>query len=475
MTGADARVRTGTEKRSAEEIAGIALRSNRDGTRLTVGDVATVRVEGVTRDHGYFVGENPAISIRVDRSAQGDALQIQDTIEQVAAQMLEGLPKGMTIDLIRARSEEISSRLNVLYDNALMGLALVVGLLFLFLNARTALWVAAGIPVAMLTALFFMWAAGLTLNMMSLFALLLTLGIIVDDAIVVGEHADFRAKRLGEHPVLAAENAARRMTAPVFSASLTTIIAFAGLMAIGGGMGDMIADIPFTVIVVLLASLVECFLILPNHLAHSLHAASKQDSGSTGPRAPSTAASSGSATPSSAASWAGDPGALPGARGLLLLLRARSGCWPPGRVPWRFFVGARGQLHRPATSRWLAGASGRTRWRRSALQDTVTRGRRRIRGESYGLNPVPSCIGRDRRQRRARARGHRWKEPTAARLDRGGADRPRPAALFHRGLQLGLQARLTATRWRRCSPSAASGADRAATRSTSVFGRQRLG
>ncbi|WP_106204900.1 efflux RND transporter permease subunit [Aliiruegeria haliotis] len=277
VSGANARVRTGVEKRSADEISGITLRSNPDGSRLTIGDIATIRVEGADRDRGYFVGLNPAMSIRVDRSAQGDALEIQDTVERVAADVMAGLPAGVTIELIRTRSEAISGRLNVLIENALMGLALVVGLLFLFLNARTALWVAAGIPVALLTAIGFMWAAGLTLNMISMFALLITLGIIVDDAIVVGEHADFRVRRLGEPPVEAAENAARRMTGPVFSATITTVIAFFGLTVIGGRFGNLIADIPFTVIVVLLASLVECFLILPNHLAHSLHAATSKE------------------------------------------------------------------------------------------------------------------------------------------------------------------------------------------------------
>ena len=106
--------------------------------------------------------------------------------------------------------------------------------------------------------------------MVSLFALIITLGIVVDDAIVVGEHADFRVRKLGETPVQAAERAAQRMALPVFSATLTTVIAFFGLTAIGGRFGDLIVDIPFTVIAVLLASLIECFLILPNHMAHAL-------------------------------------------------------------------------------------------------------------------------------------------------------------------------------------------------------------
>jgi len=270
VTGANARVRTGTEKRSADQIAAIPLRARPDGSELTIGDVATIRVEGTDALRGYYVGENPAVSIRVDRSDRGDAIEIQETVERVAAELQATLPTGTSVDLIRTRAEAITGRLDLLIDNGLMGLGLVLALLFLFLNARTAFWVAAGIPVAMLTGIALMYVAGLTLNMISLFALIITLGIVVDDAIVVGEHADARHRRLHEHPVVAAENAARRMAMPVFCATLTTVIAFFGLTAIGGRFGEMIQDIPFTVIVVLIASLVECFLILPNHMSHAI-------------------------------------------------------------------------------------------------------------------------------------------------------------------------------------------------------------
>ena len=336
--GANARVRTGTEKRSAEAIAGIVLRSNRDGTHLTVGDVAQIIVEPANRDRSYFVGDRPAVMVRVDRSARGDALDVQATVEKVAAELRRSLPAGVTIDLIRTRAEEISGRLHVLLTNGASGLALVVGLLFLFLNARTALWVAAGIPVSMLAALAVMYAAGLTLNMMSLFALLITLGIVVDDAIVVGEHADFRVRRLGEHPTLAAERAARRMMGPVLASTLTTMIAFAGLMAIGGRFGELIADIPFTVVVVLAASLVECFLILPNHLSHSL-------AGSADSRAwydwPSRMVNRGfgwfrhnAFRPFMAfVIWA----RYPVLAGLALLLALQTVLWIRGDLQWRFF------------------------------------------------------------------------------------------------------------------------------------------
>ena len=276
VSGANARVRTGSEKRSPEEIEGIVLRSNPDGSKLVVGDVADVLVEGVDRNRSYFVGESPAMTIRVDRSDRGDAIGVQGQVEDVAREMQAILPEGTTIELIRTRAEAITNRLNILVDNGLVGLGLVVMLLFLFLNARIAFWVAAGIPAAMFAAIALMYAFGLTINMVSLFGLIITLGIVVDDAIVVGEHADFRARRLGEHPVQAAENAARRMALPVLAATLTTVIAFFGLVAVGGRFGDLIRDIPFTVIVVLLASLVECFLILPNHMAHALTHSAKE-------------------------------------------------------------------------------------------------------------------------------------------------------------------------------------------------------
>jgi multidrug efflux pump subunit AcrB len=270
------RVRTGIAKRSPDAIAQISLRQNPDGSNLTVGDVATVRSEGVDRFEAFYVGANPAVQVRVDRTASGDAIGLQRSVEEVVAEFGATLPAGVEMTLVNSLAESITGRLDILLENGLTGLGLVVLLLFLFLNARTAFWVAAGIPAAMLAAIALMYAFGITINMISLFALIITLGIVVDDAIVVGEHADFRARKLGEAPEVAAERAATRMFSPVFSATLTTIIAFFGLVVIGGRFGSLIADIPFTVIVVLAASLVECFLILPHHLSKSIAHSAKE-------------------------------------------------------------------------------------------------------------------------------------------------------------------------------------------------------
>lgn len=270
VAGGAARVRTGTERRSADQIAGIVLRRGSDGTSLTIGDVAGIEVLGADRNVAFLIGNDPAMQIRVDRTETGDAIKMQAQVQAVADAMQLTVPQGVTVDLIRTRAEGITDRLNLLLENGLMGLGLVLLLLFLFLNARTAIWVAAGIPVAMAAAIAVMYGFGLTINMMSLFALIITLGVVVDDAIVVGEHADHRARHLGESPYEAAENAAMRMSSPVFASTLTTVIAFSGLFVIQGTFGNMIADIPFTVVAVLIASLVECFLILPNHMAHAL-------------------------------------------------------------------------------------------------------------------------------------------------------------------------------------------------------------
>jgi len=391
VAGANARVRTGVAKRSADQINQIVLRSNADGSALTIGDVAVVRIEGVDRDRAYYVGEDPAISVRVDRSARGDAIKIQAQVEGVAEAMLLTLPPAVKIDLIRTRAEMIKGRLNILLDNGLMGLGMVVMLLFLFLNARTAFWVAAGIPVAMLAAIAMMFVAGLTINMISLFALIITLGIVVDDAIVVGEHADFRARELGESPVEAAENAARRMASPVMAATITTVIAFFSLIMVGGRMGDLIADIPFTVVAVLIASLVECFLILPKHMSHALAHSSHEHWYDW----PSRVVNLGFG-------WFRDVifrrlmalvvwARYPVLAGILLILSVQVGHFVRGDVPWRFFNAP----ERSSVSGNFAMNEGATRSDTLAMMREMQRATEKVAAKyetEYGLNPIDYVV-----------------------------------------------------------------------------------
>ncbi len=275
VSGGSARLRTGQTRRTAEELGEIVLKAPSQGEKLQLRSVADIVTEGVESGRAFYHKGNPAIRLRVDRSAEGDTITIQRAVEKMVAEFSERLPDGVTAQLTQTRSQNIIDRLNLLVHNGLFGLGLVLAFLFLFLSSRTAFWVAAGIPVAMAATIALMYAFGITLNMISVFALIICLGIVVDDAIVVGEHADFLHRR-GYSPTEAASLAARRMRAPVFSASITTLIAFVGLIAIGGRFGTLIADIPFTVAVVLIASLVESFLILPAHMRHALSAGDKR-------------------------------------------------------------------------------------------------------------------------------------------------------------------------------------------------------
>ncbi|MEL7465868.1 MAG: efflux RND transporter permease subunit [Pseudomonadota bacterium] len=270
------RIRTGEERRSAEEIAEIVVRTDADGSRLLVRDVAEVRSFGVEEGVAFFRGDNPAVTIRVDRSESGDAIKLQALVQRIADDFASSLPAGVEIQLTRVRAEAISQRLNILLENAAYGLALVLLFLFLFLSARTAFWVAMGIPAAFACAVAFMYISGITLNMVSLFALIICLGIVVDDAIVVSEHADFMAERRGLGPAEAAETGATRMMAPVFSATVTTVIAFAGITFVEGRFGTLIRDVPLTVCAVLIASLIEAFIILPAHMNHALSGKKKE-------------------------------------------------------------------------------------------------------------------------------------------------------------------------------------------------------
>ena len=178
------------------------------------------------------------------------------------------LPPNIKVQVYDESWQLIKDRIMLLVKNGAGGLVLVVAILYLFLTGRVAWWVAVGIPVSFMATLFILYLAGGSINMISLFALIMALGIIVDDAIVVGEDALAHHQK-GEDPLLAAEGGARRMLAPVMASSLTTVAAFIPLIMVGGIIGNILFAIPLVIISVILASLVESFLVLPGHLRHS--------------------------------------------------------------------------------------------------------------------------------------------------------------------------------------------------------------
>jgi multidrug efflux pump subunit AcrB len=251
------------------ELENIEIKSFASGEKVLLGDIATITTGYEDGQSRGLSGGKPAIQITVERALSADTLKTARILDQYLSEIENVMPPGITLKKYEVRADSLVERISLLFWNGVFGLVLVVATLFLFLNARIAFWVAAGIPVAMFATLGFMLLMGQTINMITLFAMIMMLGIIVDDAIVVGEHTASRFEA-GDGPFEAAENGAGRMLTPVMAAMITTIAAFAPMLLIGDIIGQIMGVMPYVVIAVIIASLIECFLILPGHLAHTL-------------------------------------------------------------------------------------------------------------------------------------------------------------------------------------------------------------
>ena len=255
-------------RRSVREYAGIEVMIRPDGSRVTLGDIAVITE--TLDEPGVDLTRNgmPAVELKFFRGKTSDSLEISGVIQDWLAEYRTRAPESLVIEQYDVRANLIQERISLLVRNGLGGLVLVVGVLFLFLSGRVAFWVATGIPVAFMATFGVMLASGQSINMISLFGLIMALGIVVDDAIVIGEHAEHLRQRRGVSLDHAAAVAATRMGPPVVSAMLTTVAAFLPLFTVKGIIGEIISAIPMVVVAVLIASLLEVFLILPAHLAH---------------------------------------------------------------------------------------------------------------------------------------------------------------------------------------------------------------
>lgn len=258
------------QRRDTYAFSGLSIKSDYSGGLIALEDVAKIERRSMRKQVSIFYQGQPAVEIQLQRTESADSLESAEILQNWLDQNEPDLPHGVSVKVYDESWKYIKERMNLLVRNGLGGLLLVVGILFLFLHGRVAIWVAVGIPVSFMATLAIMYMLGGSINMISLFALIMALGIIVDDAIVVGEDALSHYQN-GEDSLQAAEGGARRMLAPVTASSLTTIAAFLPLMLIGGTMGNILFDIPFVIICVIIASLIESFLVLPGHLRHSFH------------------------------------------------------------------------------------------------------------------------------------------------------------------------------------------------------------
>ncbi len=249
------------------DFAAIVLRARADGSRLTLGDVATVN-DGFEQDplDMKFDGK-PGVLVKVFRTGDQSALDIGQIVKDYVTKKSTQLPANVSLKQWRDRSRIVKLRLQTLLDSAWQGGLLIFLILALFLRISVALWVCVGIPISFMGALWLMPELGVTINIISLFAFILVLGIVVDDAIVTGENIFSHLKR-SEDQVDAVVRGAQEVSVPVTFGLLTTVVAFAPLLFVEGVRGAIFAQIPAIVIPVLLFSWVESKLILPAHLRH---------------------------------------------------------------------------------------------------------------------------------------------------------------------------------------------------------------
>ncbi len=260
-------LRSLSQRRTPNSFDDLAVISERD-RRVNLGDIAQIERRIKTGKQTITLQDKKSAVLVLQRSENGDTLKSAEILEKWVSDVTPTLPPSVEIKVFNERWQLLKQRIMLLVKNGAGGLILVLMILYAFLSTRVAFWVAVGIPVSFMATLAVMLVVGESINMISLFALIMALGIIVDDAIVVGEDAQAHFD-MGEDPLKASEGGARRMLAPVMASSLTTIAAFMPLLLVGGHMGNIMSAIPMVIISVIVASLIESFFILPGHLRHA--------------------------------------------------------------------------------------------------------------------------------------------------------------------------------------------------------------
>jgi multidrug efflux pump subunit AcrB len=257
-----------TERRDyGPEFARIPIITANDGTQVLLGDIAEV-VDGFedTDSFSTYNGQ-PSVMIDVYRVGSQTPLAVSNAVHGKLAEIRQDLPPGIDLVARNDRSDIYRQRMDLMLRNGYIGLALVFILLAIFLEPRLAFWVSMGIPISILGSLFFLPAAGVSINVMSMFAFIVTLGIVVDDAIVAGENM-YHHRQAGKTWFRAAVAGTREIAMPVIFSVLTNIVAFAPLLFVSGIMGKVFRQIPIVVVAVFSISLIESLLILPAHIGH---------------------------------------------------------------------------------------------------------------------------------------------------------------------------------------------------------------
>jgi multidrug efflux pump subunit AcrB len=265
--GGEVLLRTAERRDLGEEYKNIAILNSSDGSPVSLGDIAEITDGFAETDVSSLYEGKRAVTLEVYSVGDESPTEVAAAAKDYVKELKGKLPPGVSVATWGDMAELYQQRLDLLLRNAELGLVLVLIILGLFLEPRLAFWVTAGIPISFMGAFLLLPSLGISLNMISLFAFIVTLGMVVDDAIVVGENT-FRLRRDGVPPLEAAIRGARGVASPVFFSVVTTIAAFAPLLFIPGTRGKVMNSIPIVVILVLTVSLIESFFVLPAHLGH---------------------------------------------------------------------------------------------------------------------------------------------------------------------------------------------------------------
>ncbi|HSN81106.1 MAG TPA: efflux RND transporter permease subunit [Polyangiales bacterium] len=259
-----------TERRDrGDEFGDIIVLSQPGGSQVRVRDIATVKDAFREIDKEATYDGKRAVMINVYRVGTETPLTVAAAAKEYVAELQDTLPEGLYSATWFDTAEMYEQRLSLLMNNARIGLVLVLLTLGLFLEARLAFWVTLGIPISFAGSLLFFPVTDVSINMISLFAFIITLGMVVDDAIVVGE-AIYKQRQDGKGRLQAAIDGTKEVAQPVVFAILTSCVAFAPMLMVPGPMGKFFRVVPIVVIAVLIISLVESLLILPAHLSHPM-------------------------------------------------------------------------------------------------------------------------------------------------------------------------------------------------------------
>ena len=266
--GGEVLVRVAERRERGSEFDDIVLVSRPDGTKIRVGDIAESNDDFADTDLFASYNGEPAAKVDIFRVGDQQPLVLSKIVHDYVEQHKDALPPGVKIASWMDWSEMYEQRVNLLWRNATLGLILVLIILGLFLEIRLAFWVTLGIPISFIGALLVLPATDMSINMISLFAFIVVLGMVVDDAIIVGESI-YKHRQEGMSAVDAAILGVKEVAVPVTFAIITTIMAYMPMLFIPGIMGKFFRVIPIVVITVLMMSLIESLLILPAHLAEA--------------------------------------------------------------------------------------------------------------------------------------------------------------------------------------------------------------